>query len=135
MRHFSPVSAAASPWVLGLALLTSLVLAADERAAAAELLMLERDGCMWCERWHREIGPIYPKTAEAAVAPLRRVDVDEPWPDDLDNVLPDRFTPTFVLIENGVEIDRLRGYPGDDFFWFLIGEMLDRLPVGSEISG
>ncbi len=120
---------------LGKALLASAVLFAAEPAAAAELLMLEREGCLWCDRWHEEIGPIYPKTLEAAIAPLRRVDLDAPWPSDLDSVRPDRFTPTFVLIENGVEIDRLRGYPGDDFFWFLIGEMLEKLPRGTGNSG
>jgi hypothetical protein len=40
---------------------------------ASELLMFERDGCVWCQRWDREIGSVYDKTAEARVLPLRRV--------------------------------------------------------------
>ena len=135
MCRFLPVSTGASLAALGAALLVLVIPAAEGRAVAAELLMLERDGCVWCERWHEEIGPIYPRTAEAAIAPLRRVDIDGPWPNDLASVRPDRFTPTFILIENGVEIDRLRGYPGDGFFWFLIGEMLDRLPREPGNSG
>lgn len=97
-------------------------------AQAAELVMLERPGCTWCARWNREIAPVYPLTAEGRVAPLRRVDVTALWPDDLAGIAPDRYTPTFILVENGAEIARLRGYPGDDFFWPLLGEMLARLP-------
>lgn len=135
MRRYSHITAAISFAAIGQALLVSLLLSASGRAEAAELLMLEREGCLWCERWHEEIGPIYPRTAEAAIAPLRRVDIDGPWPADLHRVRSDRFTPTFVLIENGVEVERLRGYPGDEFFWFLIGELLEMLPDDPGESG
>jgi hypothetical protein len=97
-------------------------------AQAAELIMLERPGCTWCARWNREIAPIYPLTSEAGLAPLRRVDVTAPWPADLAEIAADRYTPTFIVVENGNEIARLRGYPGEDFFWPLLGEMLTRLP-------
>lgn len=112
-----------------LAIMTLLaVFATAPRAAAAELLMLEQDGCAWCARWDAEIGGIYPKTVEARRAPLRRVDIDEPWPADLEAIARDPFTPTFILVSEGREIDRMRGYAGDEFFWFLLGEMLEKLP-------
>jgi thioredoxin-related protein len=97
-------------------------------AIAAELLMLEQNGCAWCKRWHEEIGHIYPNTDEAKIAPLRVVNIHEPWPEDLKNIQIERFTPTFVLVEDGIEIGRMRGYTGDNFFWFLLKEMLDKLP-------
>lgn len=97
-------------------------------ARAAELIMLERPGCSWCLRWDREIAPIYPKTAEGRRAPLRRVDVTAPWPADLAGIDGDLYTPVFIVVENGAEIARLRGYPGEDFFWPLLNEMLERLP-------
>jgi hypothetical protein len=31
-------------------------------------------------------------------------------------------------MNDGVEIGRLRGYVGDEFFWFAIGELLAKLP-------
>jgi len=98
-------------------------------AEAAELIMLERPGCAWCLRWNDEIAPIYPLTAEGRAVPLRRVDVTAPWPQDLSAVAADRYTPTFIVVENGVEIARLRGYPGDNFFWPLLAEMLAKLPA------
>ncbi len=94
------------------------------KAQAAELVMMEQAGCAWCKRWHAEIGVAYPKTAEGRLAPLRQVDIHAPWPADLKDIQVDRYTPTFVLVENGKELGRLRGYAGDDFFWPLLAEML-----------
>ncbi len=105
------------------------------RSLAAELVMLEQTGCEWCERWHEEIGPIYPKTSEADIAPLRRVDIDDTWPEDLKNIRIDQFTPTFILVNDGLEIGRLRGYAGEDFFWFLVGEMIKKLPQKADTAG
>ncbi len=95
---------------------------------AAELLMLEQPGCPWCKRFNEEIAPAYAKTDEGRQAPLRRVDITEDWPEDLDFVRRERLTPTFVLIDDGVEFARLRGYPGDEFFWALLDGMLAKLP-------
>jgi hypothetical protein len=104
------------------------LLAATGEARAAELLILEQPGCAWCARFDREIAPAYEHTDEGRRAPLRRVDVTRPWPADLQSVTPDRLTPTFVLLDDdGVERARLRGYPGDNFFWPLLSEMLVRL--------
>lgn len=102
-------------------------LAAVQPALAAELLMLEQPGCVWCARFNAEIAPAWPKTDEGRLAPLRRVDITEPWPADLAGVGKERFTPTFVLMEDGQEIGRLRGYVGDEFFWYRIGELLAKL--------
>jgi thioredoxin-related protein len=113
---------------------TSVMLAAVMLYAAplraAELLMLEQPGCVWCAQFNAEIAPAWPKTEEGKRAPLRRVDITEPWPEDLAGVQKERFTPTFILMENGQEIARLRGYVGDEFFWYRIGEMIALLPDG-----
>lgn len=103
-------------------------------AAAAELVMFERRGCSYCAQWHEEIGPIYPKTPESRSAPLRRVDLDQRRPDDLAHLAPVSFTPTFVLVEGGQEVGRILGYPGQDFFWGLLDELLARLPASSPAS-
>lgn len=110
--------------VLGIALVTATL---PRDAVAAELLMFEQVGCEWCEEWDAVIGPIYPLTAEGRLAPLRRVDIDDPVPSDIAHIRPGHFTPTFVLIHDGREIGRIRGYPGEDFFWALLGEMIGKL--------
>jgi thioredoxin-related protein len=114
-----------------LATIAGLVLLAVP-AAAAELLMLRQPGCAWCQRFEAEIGEAYSKTTEGAVAPLRRIDISRPWPEDLAAVTPERFTPTFVLVNDGQEVARLRGYPGDQFFWYLIDDMLTKLPASTQ---
>jgi len=93
-------------------------------ARAEELIMVEEAGCVWCARWNREIADIYPKTPEGQHAPLRRIDKRAPLPADLDLARPAFFTPTFILVRDGKELARIEGYPGEDFFWGLLGEML-----------
>lgn len=97
-------------------------------ATAAELVMFGERGCAWCARFEAEIGGIYPKTEEARRAPLRRVDLDEGIPTDLAHLDRPRVTPTFVLIEEGREVGRILGYPGEMHFWGLLGMLLERLP-------
>jgi hypothetical protein len=36
-------------------------------------------------------------------------------------------SPTFVLIESGKEIGRIVGYPGADFFWGLLAQLIEKL--------
>jgi len=96
-------------------------------AGAAELLVFERPGCAWCLRFDREIAPIYPKTREGQIAPLRRLDIAAPLPADLAFIKVERLTPLFVLVQNGREIGRIRGYPGEDHFWGLLGVLIDQL--------
>ena len=111
--------------------LTALPLAA---LAEVRLLMAEEPGCIYCARWNAEIADIYPKTPEGKAAPLERfiVDVEEPTADLSSRVL---FTPTFILVRDGVELDRIEGYPGEDFFWGLLGMMLDEHGIPFKTSG
>ena len=93
-------------------------------ASAAELVMFERAGCVWCARFNAEIAPIYPSTDESRSAPLRRIDLDQPMPADLTGIDAGPFTPTFVVVDKGREIGRIRGYPGDAFFFGLLDRIL-----------
>ena len=109
----------------------ALVACLSVSAALADvrLIMVEEDGCMWCARWNEEISEIYPKTAEGQAAPLRRIDIHAPSPDDLTFARPLFFTPTFVLVVDNTEVSRIEGYPGEDFFWGLLKQMLEREKV------
>lgn len=111
--------------LLGAATVT-LALAAVP-ASAAELVMFEDAGCVWCARFNAEIGPVYHKTDEGRRAPLRRVDSGAALPADLAFIAPERLTPLFVLVDGGREIGRIRGYPGDDHFWGLLDMLIKKL--------
>ena len=116
------------------AALVAMTVAATSAWAETRLLMAEEPGCMWCARWNEEIAPIYPKTGEGAAAPLRRMNIQEPTPSDI--VLDRRvtFTPTFILLVDGAEKGRIEGYPGDDFFWGLLGHLLDQEGINFDLK-
>ena len=109
---------------LALLLSVSAIAVVAPPVDAAELLMVEEHGCYWCERWDDEIAPIYPKTTEGKFSPLRRIDIDDPAPADVTFQNRLHYTPTFVLVEDGEELARIEGYPGEDFFWGLLAQML-----------
>ena len=93
--------------------------------AELSLLMIEQKGCVYCARWDREIAPIYEKTDEGRTAPLRRTDLHDPLPDDVTVERRATFTPTFVLLDDGAEVGRIEGYPGEDFFWPLLAALIE----------
>ena len=96
-------------------------------AGAAELLMFEQAGCVWCQRFDREIAPIYPRTEEGRLAPLRRVELGDEDAVFADLAAPVRFAPTFVLVEDGREVARVPGYAGEEAFWGLLADMTKKL--------
>lgn len=100
-----------------------------DRAQAAELVMFETDDCPWCRAWDREVGVVYAKTEAGRRAPLRRVALHGPRPPDLVQVEGIVFTPTFVLLDDGREVGRILGYPGDNHFWGLLDALLEELPA------
>ena len=101
-------------------------------AASTELLMVEEKGCPWCRKWWAEVGPAYPHTPEGRRAPLRVVEIRDPLLAGLELSSPVRGTPTFILLDNKREIGRITGYPGEAFFWSLLGELLNKVPPKQE---
>jgi thioredoxin-related protein len=95
-------------------------------ASDYELVMVKRDGCVYCDIWERDLGPIYPKTDVGAFAPLRKVDISETKGPDTPFKTPVVFTPTFVIMENGREMRRMEGYQSEDFFWGVLEMILER---------
>ncbi|MGR3495751.1 thioredoxin family protein [Citreimonas sp.] len=90
------------------------------------LIMVEQPGCAYCAAWDDEIAPAYGRTDEGRYAPLARADLRMGPPDGVEYDREVRFTPTFVLVRDGQEIARMEGYVGQDFFWPLYLDMLER---------
>lgn len=86
-----------------------------------QLIMFQQEGCPFCAAWNREVGGIYRKTDEAKLLPLRRVDIHTTRPIDLRSIDGIVYTPTFVVLHCGREVQRIVGYAGKEQFW----EMLD----------
>lgn len=107
----------------------TLMLSASDALAQAQLVMFEEVGCIWCARWNGDVADIYPLSAEGMMAPLVRLQIDDPVPADLTLQRRVTFTPTFVLAVDGVETGRIEGYPGEDFFWGLLVVLFDRAGI------
>lgn len=102
--------------------------------ADVRLLMIEQDGCEWCEHWNREVGDAYDRTTEGGIAPLQRADLHDTLPDHIKLMRPAMFTPTFILLNNGREVGRIEGYPGEHFFWPLLNQLIEKLPEHLQIG-
>ena len=96
-----------------------------QAGASYELIMVEQQGCHYCERWKEEIGPIYPKTDVGMFAPIRMVDITnvDSTPEIAAAVV---FTPTFIITDGDREITRMEGYMSEDFFWGVLEMILER---------
>lgn len=108
-----------------------LLLGLPGAAGAAELLMFEQAGCPFCRNFDREIAPGYPESRFGQRAPLRRVDIHVDRRGGLAAVAPAVFTPTFVLVDDeGREVARLEGYPGEKWFYPELAAMFEALEEG-----
>jgi len=111
--------------VIGLSFVTMFATVA---LSETRLMMVEEHGCAWCERWNLEVGDVYSITEEGLAAPLWRHDINDEVPEGVTLSSAPHFTPTFILLVDGTEVNRIEGYPGEGFFWGLLGMMLADLP-------
>lgn len=107
-----------------LSLAVGAALSIAPASAEQVLYMFEQAGCAYCLQWDREVGAAYPLTDEGRAAPLVRVNIRDDLPQGVALAARPVFTPTFVLARDGQELGRIEGYPGEDFFWGLLGQMI-----------
>ena len=117
MYHMSRKTASNILLIACLALATNLLPVA---ARAAELVMFDSAGCIYCQRWERDVGRLYDKTAEAKILPLRRIDISRQSASGVSLSEPVHYTPTFVVVDQGREVGRIEGFSSDDQFWGLL---------------
>jgi thioredoxin-related protein len=98
-------------------------------ARPVQLVFFERSGCVWCQRFDREVAPIYEKSVEGQRYPLKRINLDRESTGHLQLREPVRFTPTFVLLQGEAEVGRITGFIDDATFWGLLDKLLASLPV------
>lgn len=97
---------------------------ADPGQWLLQLVMVESNGCRFCDLWHEEIGRTYAATPEGRRAPLVRLGIGSAAARRFPRIV---YTPTFILVRtDGQEIGRIIGYPGADFFWGDLARLLSR---------
>jgi len=105
---------------------------ASAASAEVRLIMFDRHGCHYCQKWKAEIGPIYPKTSEGRIAPLTILDMDRKAPSEMKLTSRPSLSPTFVLLDGNVEVARIEGYPGEEMFWWMMDGLIARLPADKQ---
>ena len=113
-------------WRLG-AMLSFLLLATAPAQAGerrVELVMFELGTCIYCAVWNDAVGKTYADSVPGKHAPLRRVFLTDPRPDDLKHIAGVRMTPTFILLDNGHEVGRIQGYANENLFWTQLRALL-----------
>lgn len=99
-------------------LLAALLMVPLAAIAETRLVMVTSDHCPFCRAWERDVGAIYDKSPYAPNMPLTRVEMGAPLPDDIVLTGPVIGTPTFLIVSDGREIDRQRGYDDAEMFWW-----------------
>jgi len=129
--RYAPLLLAVLVLAICLCLLNNFVAAST---SSTQLLMIESDDCPYCRKFDREIADIYPKTKEGMLAPLVRHHLGDEIPKRYAalDITSNTITPTFILIENGKEVDRLVGYNSDEFFWYLLADLFNSLETQLE---
>lgn len=98
------------------------------RALAApkglSLIMVDREGCVYCARWKAEILPGYAGHATGKQLPLKIIPMDGPWPNGIVLDRAPYISPTFLVMRDNVELARLEGYPGQAYFWSALETLL-----------
>ena len=95
-------------------------------AADARLIMVTSEHCPYCQAWERDVGAVFNKSPYAVKLPLTRVEIGSKMPKNISLKKPIIGTPTFLIIRDGQEIDRQRGYVDEEiFYWWLSENMAE----------
>jgi len=105
-------------------LLVSTTNLSAEDQTPQELVFVTSDHCPFCKAWEREVGKIYGSTPYARQARLRRGGIAE-VDSALSELATDIFgTPTFLILENNMEVGRIEGYQSSDLFFWALSEYI-----------
>ena len=93
------------------------------RITSMEVIVFEHPDCLYCAVFRRDVAPGYQRSAPAAEAPLRYVDIAK------SDIRPLRMkegidmVPTAVLMKNGEEVGRISGYWGREGFFRMLAHI------------
>ncbi|MDX2205084.1 MAG: thioredoxin fold domain-containing protein [Hyphomicrobiaceae bacterium] len=99
---------------------------ASARAAPVELLVFEHPDCQYCRVFRRDVLPRYQEGTVTSKAPLRFIDLERTDTAGLGLRGGVHVVPTFVLMQNGREVDRIVGYWAPENFFRMLSHILER---------
>lgn len=93
-----------------------------------ELIVVEADGCIYCQIFRRDVLPVYQTSEEGKKVPIRFVDVNDVDANHLDFNGSVDIVPTFVVVKSRHEVGRIAGYVGPENFFHSINYLLGSAP-------
>ena len=108
-------------WLVILAFASSPLFAGPV-AADLRLIMVTSDHCPFCQLWERGVGVIYDKSPYASDLPLTRIEFGTAIPGNVKITTPVIGTPTFIILGDDRELDRISGYEDAEMFWWWLSD-------------
>ena len=102
----------------------TVALATSMSATAADLVVYNSEHCVVSRQFEKEVAGDFASSNASRVFALRLVDIENA-PADVALSEPVISTPTFVFVDQGVEIARFVGYPGREHFFRIVEEAAD----------
>ena len=97
----------------------------EQGAGRYELVIIEVEGCTYCEVLRRDVMPAYATAPEAKGLPVRFLDLNTPEAAKLQLTDgPLTVVPTLLLVKENREVSRATGYMGPDGFFYAIRWMM-----------
>jgi thioredoxin-related protein len=97
--------------------------------ANVELVVIEAEGCRYCEVFRRDVWPAYVASPRAHEAPMRFLDINDEAAEHLRLAAPVTMVPTVVVIRDGAEVGRIAGYVGPESFFVTVKSLI---PAGTD---
>ena len=129
MRHNALFTAVAA--LVGISVSVShagLDIEAPLPASNLELIVMEAEGCTYCELFRRDVLPSYQASERAKDMPIRFLDINDAIPEALGLDSGIDIVPTFVVIKNHKEVGRIPGYMGPEYFFHSINHLVATAP-------
>lgn len=89
-----------------------------------ELVVMEAPSCTYCSLFRRDVLPAYEASARGKDMPVRFVDINDEAAERLGLDSPVDIVPTFVVLKNNHEVERIPGYTGPEYFFHTINYLL-----------
>ena len=93
-----------------------------------ELIVMEAEGCTYCDLFRRDVLPSYQASERAKDMPIRFLDINDATAEELGLDSPVDIVPTFVVLKDHKEVGRIPGYVGPEFFFHSINHLISSAP-------
>ena len=97
-------------------------------ANSLELVVIEADGCIFCEIFRSDVLPSYEASEQGKQMPASFVDINDMEATHIEFKGAVDIVPTFIVVKNHREVGRISGYVGPENFFHSINYLLASAP-------